>query len=312
MTFVAAMPGKSSSSSPFPDVPPVSDDAFYEELLQSCTRKLESIEEKRDEEKELRYSMLGIPLPETEERTRNLEVRGIARFHLADKAGARAAEVRAQALQDLLAAQAVRPLVPEAAGIVKKLEAPELAEQQEPEHAKQPALTGSEADLSESPVNGTTFSKPSFDSAAPASKPSGTRAATATKPSIANAGTAAETSGGYTATASKPALAKSAAASSAGAATNPKNSVDDTATFKPSEADAPESLLDIDTQHSTKGIVIFASPADGVEVDVADGTLRFSKGGKNWDVPVTGTVTGVRRRRGRLEVSVAGQEREAE
>lgn len=308
MTFVATMPGKKSSS-PFPDIPPVSEDAFYEELLASCTRKLEAIEQNRDEEKELRYCMLGIPLPDTEEKTRNLEVRGIARFHLADKAGPRAAEVRAQALQDLLAAQTVRPLVPEAAGIVKKLESPEQAE-----HAEQPPLAGSEANLSDLPVNNTASSKPASDSAAPASKPAGSSAATASKPSTANAGgymaTASQpalaksvsaSQADAMATASQPALAKSVAASRADAATGSKHSVDD-------KADAPESVLDIDIQHSAKGTVIFASPADGVEVDVADGTVRFSKGDQNLDVPVNGTVTGVRRRRGRLEVSVAGPE----
>lgn len=308
------MQGKVSSSSPWgPETPQVSNDAFYEELLGSCTRKLEAIEKNRDEEKELRYSMLGIPLPDSEEKSRNLEVRGIARFHLADKHGTRAAEVRAQALHDLLEAKALKTLCPEAAELVEKLEAAKLAEQEKPEHIQQHAAASSETNLSEpeaepSAVNGTSISKPSSASTAMASKLACTRAATASTPSMATAATASETCRDTVPSACKPAVGEPAAVSVTNTAPDSKPSVHDTASSKPSGAKASESLLDIDLQHSAKGTVILASPADGVEVDVADGTVRFSKGDKTLDVPVNGVVTGVRRRRGRLEVSIARPE----
>eukprot|EP00930_Biecheleria_cincta_P061298 TRINITY_DN46874_c0_g1_i1.p1 TRINITY_DN46874_c0_g1~~TRINITY_DN46874_c0_g1_i1.p1 ORF type:complete len:309 (-),score=82.78 TRINITY_DN46874_c0_g1_i1:120-1046(-) len=305
------MPEKKSSSSyrfpDCPDVPEVSNDAFYEELLQSCTRKLEAIEKNRDEEKELRYSMLGIALPETEEKARNLEVRGIARYHLADKAGTRASKVQAQALQDLQEAKALKHLVPEAAGLLEKLEAAQLAGQDFPEN---PVAAGPETNVSELPaakpsaVNDATASKPSHASAAMASKLADTPAATASKPSMTNTETCRDTAP----PAIKAAVGEPAAVSVTQTILESKPSVDDTATSKPSGAKASESWLDVDLQHSDKGTVIFASPAEGVEVDMADGTVRFSKGDKTLDVPVRGIVTGVRRKRGRLEVSIAKPE----
>ena len=48
-------------------------------------------------------------------------------------------------------------------------------------------------------------------------------------------------------------------------------------------------------------------PATGlqdVKVDVADGMVRFGLGDRFWDVAVDGLATKVRRRRGRLEVTV--------
>mmetsp|Transcript_107162 Transcript_107162/g.190393 ORF Transcript_107162/g.190393 Transcript_107162/m.190393 type:complete len:238 (-) Transcript_107162:33-746(-) len=225
---------------------------LYAEIVRNSSARLQKLSKARHEETELRLAMLGMMSENAKETAKHLEARGIARYHLAQRDGSDAA--KAEALKDLQKARDLAPLVPEAQGILEKLEAEnvqpmslksDLNDNREAREQSEPRQEPVSKAEPKKPVSKATPELPRPDKA-PAAK------SILSEPKIQNPG--------------------------------------------------PD--ISIDVQARDDSTLVIASPAESLEVDVADGLVRFSRGEQVWNVPVDGTATGVKKRRGRLEVTV--------
>eukprot|EP00928_Gymnodinium_smaydae_P079331 TRINITY_DN63295_c0_g1_i1.p1 TRINITY_DN63295_c0_g1~~TRINITY_DN63295_c0_g1_i1.p1 ORF type:complete len:261 (+),score=36.66 TRINITY_DN63295_c0_g1_i1:48-830(+) len=104
-----------------------------DDIVISCTAKLEKLSKNVDHEKVMRYEMLGLPLPDIDIKANCFEARGIAHFRLGESS-VNPKSHNVSALEDLRTAKTLlaksrepRPLNKEATQILATLEAGEYA-----------------------------------------------------------------------------------------------------------------------------------------------------------------------------------------
>lgn len=288
-------------------------DEVHAKLVEDATHRLEKLNSKRDLEKEFRYQLLGFELEEVEQRARSHEVRGISRYALRnhDKDPTVAESL---AMEDLLAAKAIRPLNNEATGILATLESGAASKPQQGKLADKSATEkeGSSyaALVGKDPVSRSSETTPEKrnELAPPPTVPKYSAQRNADlqagkQPAQAQKGSAVlDAAKGEVRKAKTTAIKESEAVGRDGRAEPAVKVV--AAKLDTSLGGADDTALSINVERLEALSLITVTPAKDVKVDSAEGLLRFWLGERFWDVSIDGVATEVKRRRGRLEVKV--------